>query len=48
VVAADVVHAGVEKDALGRRRLPGVDVRRDADVPVVLNWGFAGHSHQNL
>ena len=27
-----VVDAGVEKDALGSRRLTGVDVRRDADV----------------
>src|SRR5206468_10042523 len=28
-----VVHAGVEKDALGRGRLPGVNMRGDADVP---------------
>jgi len=27
-----VVDAGVKQDALGGRRLAGVDVRRDADV----------------
>src|SRR5207237_10701538 len=40
-----VVHAGIEKDALGGRRLPGVDVRRDADVPITLDGSLAGHSH---
>ena len=29
--------ARVEQDALGRGRLPGVDVRRDADVPIALD-----------
>ena len=29
-----VVLAGVVEDALGRRRLPGIDVGHDADVPV--------------
>jgi hypothetical protein len=40
-----VVHAGVEEDALGRGRLPGVDVRRDADVPITLDRCFACHGH---
>jgi hypothetical protein len=30
---ADVHVSGVVEDALGRRRLPGVDVRDDSDVP---------------
>ncbi len=39
---ADLVRdARVEKDAFGRRRLPGVDVRRDADVPITLDGGAA-------
>jgi hypothetical protein len=38
-----VVHTGVEQDALGRRGLAGVDVRRDADVAVALDGGLAGH-----
>ena len=32
--------AGVVEDALGRRRLTGVDVGHDADVAVVARWGF--------
>jgi hypothetical protein len=28
--------ACVEKNALGRRRLPGIDVRHDADVPAAF------------
>ena len=41
---ADLVrHARVEKDALGRRRLPGVDVRRNSDVPIVLDGRVARH-----
>src|SRR5262249_27829801 len=35
--------AGVEKDALGRGRLPRVDVRGDADVPVTLDGRRACH-----
>jgi hypothetical protein len=35
--------ARVEEDALGRGRLAGIDVRHDADVPVALDWGSAGH-----
>ena len=37
---ADLVRAaGVEKDALGRRRLAGIDVGHDADVAVPLERG---------
>ena len=32
--------AGVVEDALGRRRLAGVDVRHDADVARLLEWKF--------
>jgi hypothetical protein len=28
--------AGIEQNALGRRRLAGIDVRHDADVPATL------------
>ena len=38
-----VVDARVEQDALGRRRLAGVDVGRDTDVPIALDGGLAGH-----
>src|SRR5512135_1343221 len=37
--------AGVEQDALGRRGLARVDVGRDTDVPVALDWGSACHSY---
>ena len=41
---ADLVrYARVEKDALGRRRLPRVDVRRDADVPIALDGRSTWH-----
>ena len=41
---ADLVRdAGVEKDALGRGRLPRVDVRGDADVPVSLDGRSTWH-----
>ena len=41
---ADLVAlAGVIKDALGRRRLAGIDVRHDAEVAVVLDGMNAGH-----
>ena len=41
---ADLVrYAGVEKDALGRGRLPRVDVRGDADVPVSLDGSCTWH-----
>jgi hypothetical protein len=35
--------AGVEQDALGRRRLTGVDVRHDPDVSGLLEGNFAWH-----
>ncbi len=35
--------AGVVEDALGRRRLTGVDVRHDPDVAGLLEGDFAGH-----
>ena len=38
-----VVLAGVIQDALGRRRLPGIDVGHDADVAIAVERGFAGH-----
>jgi hypothetical protein len=38
-----VVDAGVIEDALGSRRLAGVDVRRDPDVPGALERGGPGH-----
>src|SRR3990167_2497709 len=38
-----VVHTCVEQDALGRRRLAGIDVRGNADVAVALDGGLAGH-----
>jgi hypothetical protein len=28
--------AGIEQNALGRRRLAGIDVRHDADIPATL------------
>jgi hypothetical protein len=41
---ADLVGlAGVEKDALGRRGLAGIDVGHDADVAVALERGGACH-----
>jgi hypothetical protein len=41
---ADLVGlAGIIEDALGRRRLAGVDVRHDADVAIALERMAAGH-----
>ncbi len=31
------------EDALGRRRLTGINVRHDTDITIALDWGFAGH-----
>jgi len=36
--------ARVVQDALGRSRLPGIDVRHDADVPNAIEWCGARHS----
>jgi hypothetical protein len=38
-----VVHTGVEKDALGRGGLAGVDVRRNTDVAIAFDGGNASH-----
>src|SRR5690606_28848582 len=35
--------ASVEQDALGRRRLAGVDMRHNTEVSVILDFIFAGH-----
>jgi hypothetical protein len=36
-------NARVEQDSLGGRRLAGIDVRHDADVSVLLEWGLPCH-----
>src|SRR5665647_3552759 len=38
-----VVLSRIVKNTLGRRRLPGIDVSHDADVPVILERGNACH-----
>src|SRR5947209_2092993 len=38
--------AGVIEDALGRRRLAGVDVRHDSDIPSVLERERAWHGSE--
>ena len=38
-----VVHAGIEQDALGRRRFAGVDVSANTDVTVALDRCLASH-----
>jgi hypothetical protein len=40
--------AGVIEDALGCRRLAGVDVRHDADVAIAFERMAAGHFNQSL
>ena len=46
---ADLVGlAGVIEDALGRRRLAGVDVRHDADVAIAFERMAAGHFISSL
>jgi hypothetical protein len=41
---ADLVGlASIIEDALGRRRLAGVDVRHDADIAILLERMAAGH-----
>jgi hypothetical protein len=39
-----VIDTGVKQDALGHRRLAGVDVRADTDIAVALDRSFACHS----
>ena len=38
-----VVHAGVEQDALGRRRFAGIDVSANTDITVALDRCLASH-----
>src|SRR3546814_20602634 len=38
-----VIDAGLEQDALGRGGFPCIDVRRDTNIAIALDWGFAGH-----
>ena len=38
-----MVHAGIEQNALGRRRFAGVDVSADTDVTVALDRCLASH-----
>jgi hypothetical protein len=38
-----VVHAGIEKNTLGRGGFAGVNVRRNTDIAVALNGGCASH-----
>ena len=42
-----VDHAGVKKDALGQRRLAGVDVRGNADVPRPLERELRGPANSD-
>src|SRR5690606_38110746 len=43
-----VVLAGVEQNALGHRRLAGVDVSHDTEIAVVFDFIFAGHDSRSL
>jgi hypothetical protein len=43
-----VVHTRIEEDALGRRRLAGVDVSHDADVAAFLKRNCACHGNPLL
>ncbi len=43
-----VALAGVVEDALGRRRLPGIDVGHDADIPVQLDRSYTCHDVPSL
>jgi hypothetical protein len=38
-----MIDASVEEDTFGRRRLPSVDVRRDADVAIPFDGSLACH-----
>ncbi|WP_230952991.1 hypothetical protein [Burkholderia stagnalis] len=38
-----VVHTGVKQNALGRRRLAGVDVSANTDIAVALDRSLASH-----
>ena len=36
---------GIEKHALGRRGLPGVDMRDDADIAILIDRSRTGHKN---
>jgi hypothetical protein len=38
-----MVDACIEKDALRGRRFTRINVRRNTDVPISINWCFACH-----
>src|SRR3546814_5459274 len=38
-----VVDAGIKQNALGGGGFPCIDVRRDTNIAIALDWGFAGH-----
>ena len=42
-----IVDAGVVENALGRRRLTGIDVRHDADIASPFERYFASHSYSD-
>ncbi|SPU71177.1 Uncharacterised protein [Brucella neotomae] len=43
-----VVLTGIEQNALGHRRLAGVDVSHDTEIAVVFDFIFAGHDSRSL
>jgi hypothetical protein len=47
-LAYAVRNARIEKDALCRSRLPGVDVRHDSDVPATIQRYGASHGYFSL
>jgi hypothetical protein len=40
--------AGLEQDALGRRRLAGIDVGHDADIATAIERNLTGHWNLEL
>src|SRR5690606_28371943 len=43
-----MVLTGIEQNALGHRRLTGVDVSHDTEIAVVFDFIFAGHNSRSL
>src|SRR5262249_8258838 len=43
-----VAFAGVIEDALGGRGFPGIDMRHDAEIAIVLDGVAAGHGDQSF
>jgi hypothetical protein len=39
---------GIIQDALGRRRLAGIDVGHDADISDLSKWDNTGHFFKDL